>query len=90
MPEKITIQTITGKNKPALRINMQTMNAAGGVLSLSTLNGSLLRLIALPDGETVIELEKIDQPGIYIKIETAHHTLLRKIDIPITEQQISI
>lgn len=90
MQEKISIQTIQENNRPALKIVLQTVNQSGGILSFIAINGTMLRLVALPDGESIISLDKIKDQSIHIKIETGYHTLLRKIEVTVQGQEIAV
>jgi predicted metalloenzyme YecM len=90
MQEKISIQTIRENDRPALKVVLQTVNRAGAILSFTAINGTMLRLVALPDGESVISLDKIRESSIHLKIETGYHTLLRQIEVSLAGQEISV
>ena len=90
MAEKISIRTISENDQPSLKVLLQTAHGKGAILSLTSINGSMLRLVALPEGESIVSLEKIQHNSIHVKIETGHYTLLRKIDLLQEGQEIVV
>ncbi|RYD74577.1 MAG: hypothetical protein EOP53_18025 [Sphingobacteriales bacterium] len=89
MLQNIHIVTSINDGKPCLQILLQhaTMPV---VLSIIALDGTLLRLIAIPCGKSVINLDRVEQPEIHIKIETSHQTVVRRINIMQPEQEIML